>query len=127
MTPSYINNQATSTLQLGQKGKWDKLADLCKNFNVTGNQELIDLDKFQFTKNHRVNTIFKDDKWVPLTKQQKPGRFLSQTALIKYDSGGFYVMKFFLGIKETQPVLGKSITAATKLRSELLTDIEIFY
>ena len=88
---------------------------------------LINFSLLKITIIFIVNTIFKDDKWVPLTKQQKPDRFASQTALIKYDSGGFYVMKFFLGLKETQPVLGKSITAATKLRSELPTDIEIFH
>ena len=39
--------QATSTLQLNQKVKRDKLVSLYRHLNVTGNLDLIDLDRFK--------------------------------------------------------------------------------
>ena len=65
--------EATSTLSLRQKVKQDKVTALCRYLNVTGDIELIDLDRFRLTKNPKKGvTIFEfynGDIWVPLTKQ----------------------------------------------------------
>ena len=51
--------EATSTLLQKQKVKWDKLAALYKHLNVTGNIDLIDLDRLKITKNPKKgSTIF---------------------------------------------------------------------
>ena len=42
--------EATLTLQLRQKVKRDKITALYKHFNVTGNLDLIDLDRFMIKK-----------------------------------------------------------------------------
>ena len=44
------NTEATSTLQLRQNVKQDKLTVLYRDVNVTGNPELIDLDRLRLTK-----------------------------------------------------------------------------
>ena len=44
------NTEATSKLQLRQKVKQDKLTALYRDVNVTGNPELIDLDRLRLTK-----------------------------------------------------------------------------
>ena len=65
--------EPTSTLRLRQKVKRDKINALYRHLNVTGNPDLIDLDMFRLTKDPKKGvTIFefyKDDRWVPLTKQ----------------------------------------------------------
>ena len=48
-TVSYIT-EATLTLRLRQKVKRDKITALYKHFNVTGNLDLIDLDRFMIKK-----------------------------------------------------------------------------
>ena len=64
--------EATSTLRLRQKVKRDKINALYRHLNVTGNLDLIDLDRFRLTKDQKKGvTIFEfynDDRWVPLTK-----------------------------------------------------------
>ena len=42
--------EATSTLQLRQNVKRDKITALCRRLNVTGNLDLIDLDQFMINK-----------------------------------------------------------------------------
>ena len=42
--------EATSTLRLRQKGKRDKINALYRHLNVTGNPDLIDLDRFKRLK-----------------------------------------------------------------------------
>ena len=65
--------EATSTLRLRQKVKQDKLTALCRHLNVTGNLDLVDLDQFRLTTDHKkgvtVFEFFNGDWWVPLTKQ----------------------------------------------------------
>ena len=69
--------EATSTLRLRQKVKRDKLSALYRHLNVTGDIDLIDLDRFRLTKDQKKGvTIFEfydGDRWVSLTK--KNGRF----------------------------------------------------
>ena len=64
--------EATSPLRLNQKVKRDKLATLYRHLNVTGNLDLIDLDRFKLTRHPKKGaTIFEfynGDKWVSLTK-----------------------------------------------------------
>ena len=58
--------EATSTLN--QKVKCDKLAALYRHLNVTGNLNLIDLDRFKLTRDPKKGaTIFEfyeGDRWV---------------------------------------------------------------
>ena len=68
-------------------------------------------------------TIFEfsnGDKWVLLTKQT--GEFLA-TKTLRNRFGGVNAMKDVLGVDETPPRLERSFKTATKLRSELPTDI----
>ena len=64
--------EATSTLRLKQKLKRDKLAALYRHLNVTGNLDLINLDRFKLTKDKKKGTtifeFYNGDRWVPLTK-----------------------------------------------------------
>ena len=70
---SFIEPEATSTLQLRQEINRDKINTLYRHLNVTGNLNLIELDRFQLTKNpNKGATIFEFyncDRWVSLTKQ----------------------------------------------------------
>ena len=51
--------EATSTLRLKQKVKRDKLAALYRHLNVTGNLDLINLDRFKLTTDPKKGaTIF---------------------------------------------------------------------
>ena len=54
-----ILQKAASTLQLKQKVKLDKITGLYKHLNVTGNLDLVYLDRFTLTKNPKKGvTIF---------------------------------------------------------------------
>ena len=91
---------------------------------MTGDIDLIDLDRFRLTKDLQKRvTIFefyKGNRWVPLTKQT--GEFCAPKTLM--DSfGGVNRMKNFLGIKRTPPAQERSISPASKLKSELLTGL----
>ena len=72
--------EATSTLQLRQKVKRDKINALYRHLNVTGDIDLIDLDRFRLTKDPNKRVIifefYNGDRWVPLTKET--GDFLQQ-------------------------------------------------
>ena len=57
-----------------------------------------------------------------MTKQT--GEFLA-TKTLRDRFGGLKAMKNFLGTVETRPALERSFKAATKLRRELRTDIEM--
>ena len=43
--------EATSTLKLRQKVKWDKITTLFRHLNVTGDPGLVDIDRFMIKKN----------------------------------------------------------------------------
>ena len=118
--------EATSTLRLNQKVKRDKLAALYRYLNVTGNLDLIDLDRFKLSRDPKKGaTIFEfynGDRWVPLTKQTSE-RFAPKTVRVRF--GGVNTMKKSLSVDKTPPALERSFKAATKLKSELPTDIEM--
>ena len=62
--------EATSNLQVNQKVKWYKLAALFRHLNVTGNLDLIDLDRSGPTTERAILfEFYNSDWWVPLTKQ----------------------------------------------------------
>ena len=67
------NKQATSALSLRQGVKQEKLPALYKHLNVRDDLDLINLDRFNSTKNTKKGTtvleFYTGDKWVPLTKQ----------------------------------------------------------
>ena len=118
---------ATSTLRLRQKVKRDKLSALYRHLNVTGTPDLTDLDSFRLTKDPKKGVTIFDfynrDRWVPLTKQT--GEFFAPKTL-RDSFGRINVMKNFLGIDTTPPLLERSLKAATKLsRRELPTDLEM--
>ena len=50
--------EATSTLRLTQKVKRDKLAVLYRHLNVTGNLDLINLDRFKLTTDPKKRGFF---------------------------------------------------------------------
>ena len=118
--------EVTSTLQLRQKVKWDKLTALYWHLNVTGDIDLINLDQFRLTKDlkKRVTVVefYKGDRWVHLTKQA--GEFFAPKTLMG-SFGGVNRMKNFLGIKRTPPAWKRSISAASNLKSELPTDLHM--
>ena len=118
--------EVTSTLQLRQKVKWDKLTALYWHLNVTGDIDLINLDQFRLTKDlkKRVTVVefYKGDRWVHLTKQV--GEFFAPKTLMG-SFGGVNRMKNFLGIKRTPPAWKRSISAASNLKSELPTDLQM--
>ena len=118
--------EPTSTLQLKQKVKRDELAALYKHLNVTGNLDLIDLDQFKLTtdpkKGATIFEFYNGDKWVSLTKQIVE---VLAPKTLRDRFGRQKTMKNFLATVETPPALERSFKAATKLRRELPTDIEM--
>ena len=119
-------SEVTSTLQLNQEVKRDKLAALYRHLNVIGNIGLIDLNLNKLTRNPKKGaTIFEfcnGDRWVPLTKQT--GEFYAPKTIIDA-FGGINAMKNFLFVDTTAPSLERSISAASKLKKELRTDLEM--
>ena len=119
--------EATSTLWLRQKVKRDKTNALYSHLDVTGNPHLIDLNRFRFTTDPKKGvTIFEfyngNDRWVPLTKQTS--EFFTPKTL-KDRFGGVNGMKNFLDIDKMPPVLERSVKTASKLKSELPTDLQM--
>ena len=124
---NYDTTEPTSTLRLRQKVKRDKINALYRHLNVTGNPGLADLNRFMIKKNSKTGNIellFLDgnNQWQSLTNKQI-GEFLGAKTL-RDRFGGVNAMKRFLGI-ETPPLLERSISAATKLKSELPTDFQM--
>ena len=97
-----------------------------RHLNVTGNLNLINLDRFKLTtdpkKGAEIFEFYNGDRWVPLTKQT--GNFFAPKTL-RDRFGGVNTMKNFLGVAKTSPSLEKSLKAATRLSRELPTDIEM--
>ena len=118
--------EATSTFRLKQKVKRDKLAAFYRHLNVTGNIDLIDFDCFKLkTDPKKGATIFEfynGDRWVSLTKQT--GEFFAPKTL-RDRFGWVKTMKNVLGVDETPPALERSFKAATKLKGELPTHLEM--
>ena len=120
------STEKETTLRLRQKVKRDKLAALYRHLNIAGNLDLINLEQFRLTTDPRkgvtVFGFYNGDKWVSLTKPR--GEFLAPKTL-RDTFGGVNATKNFLGNVEIPPALERSFNAATKLRRELPTDIEM--
>ena len=118
--------EPTSTLRLRQKVKRHKIIAFYRHLDVTGNPDLIDLDRFRLTtdpkKGAAIFEFYNGDRWVPLTKQT--GEFFGPMTL-RDRFGGVNAVKYFLGIDKTPPVLQRSLRAATKLKAGLPTDLEM--
>ena len=97
-----------------------------KHLNITGDIDLIDLSWFRLTtdpkKGATIFEFYNGDRWNPLTKQT--GKFFAPKTL-KDSFGGVNAMNIFLGINRTPPALERTISAASKLKSELPTDLEM--
>ena len=118
--------EVTSTLRLRQKVKRDKLIALYRHLDVTGNPDLIDLDRFRLMtdpkKGVSIFEFYNSSRRVPLTKQT--GKFFASKTL-RDRFGGVNAIKNFLGIDKTPPILERSLRAASKLKGELSTDLEM--
>ena len=90
--------EATSTLRLRQKVKRDKITALYIHLNVTGNLDLINLNPFKLTTDHKKGTtifeFYNGDRWVLSTKQT--GEFFApKTLRDRFGFGGVNTMKKF--------------------------------
>ena len=114
------------TLWLRQKVQRDKIIALCKHLNVTGDIDLIDLDRFKLTtdpkKGATIFEFYNGYRWIPLTKQ-KGDFFAPKTLGGKF--GGVSAIKNSLGIEATPLSLERSFKAASKLKSVLRTDLKM--
>ena len=120
--------EATSTVQLTQKVKLDKIIALYRHLNVTGDPGLADINQFmikKISKTGNTDLLFLDGNkhWQSLTNNRTGTFLLAKTLREKY--GGLNIMKSVLGLDETPSALEKSFKAATKLSRELPTDIEM--
>ena len=120
--------EATSTLQLRQKVKRDKITALYRHLNVTGDPGLADIDRFmikKISKTGNTDLLFLDGNkhWQPLTNK-RTGEFLAAKTL-REKFGGLNIMKSVLSLDETSSALERSVKAATKLSRDLPTDLEM--
>ena len=120
--------EATSTLRFRRKLKRDKIVSLCRYLSVTGDPGFADVDRFMIRKNSKrgnIEFLFLDaDKhWQSLTNK-RTGEFLAAKTL-REKFGGLNIMKSVLSLDETPPPLERSLRTATKLKSELPTDLEM--
>ena len=119
--------EATSILRLKQKLMRDKIVSLYRYLDVTVDLGLADLDRFMIKKNSKtdnIDLIFFDgnNQWQSFTNK-RTGEFLAPKTL-REKFGGLNTMKNFLGI-DTPPVLERLISTASKLKSELPTDLQM--
>ena len=84
------------------------------------------MNRFRLTTDHKkgvkIFELYNADRWVPLTKQT--GKFFAPKTL-RDRFGRVNTMKNFLGVDKTPPALERSFKAATKLKGDLPTDIEM--
>ena len=117
--------EATSTLQLRQKVKRDKITALYRHLNLTGDPGLANINRFMIKKISKTgNTdflffFFNGKHWQSLTNK-RTGEFLAEKTL-REKFGGLNVMKSVLSLDETPSALERSFKATTKLKRELPT------
>ena len=120
--------EATSMLRLRQKLKRDKIVSLHRYLGVTGDPGLADLDRFNIKKNSKTGNfefLFLDaDKHWQYPTNKRTGEFLAGKTL-REKFGGLNIMKGVLGLDKTPSALERSINAASKLKNELPTDLQM--
>ena len=95
---------------------------------MTGDPGLADLDRFDLKKNPKTGNIellFLDEnnQWQSLTNK-RTGEFLAaKTLRVKF--GGLNIIKSVLSLDKTPPSLERLISAASKLKAELPTDLQM--
>ena len=120
--------EATSTLRLRRKLKRDKIVSLYRYLGVTGDPGLANLDRFNIKKNSKTGNIEllfldADRHWQPLTNKRTGELLAAKTLIEKLD--GLNIMKSVLSLDETPSALDRPVKAATKLKSELPTDLQM--
>ena len=128
---SFIEHDATeplATLRWRQHVKQDKTIALYNHSNVTGDSGLADIDQFIFkkiTKTGNTDFLFFDgnNQWQSLTNKRTGGFLAAQTLTEKF--GGLNIMKSAWSLDQTPSALGRSINAASKLKSELPTELQM--
>ena len=102
------------------------MAALYRHLKITSNIDLIDLGRFRLMtdpkKGAEIFEFYNGDRWLLLTKQ-KGEVFGPKTLRDRF--GGVNAMKTFLGIDRTPPALERSLSAASKLKAELPTDLKM--
>ena len=121
-------SEATSTLRLRQKLKRDKIVSLYGYLGATGDPGLTDLDRFNIRKNSETGNIellFLDtnNQLQSLTNKCTGELLAAKTLREKF--GGLNILKSVLSLDQTPPSLEISINAATKLKAELPTDLQM--
>ena len=113
--------EVTSTLRLRQKLKQDKIVSVYRYLDVIGDPGLADVDQFIIKKNSKTGNIellFLDGNkhWQSLTNK-RTGEFLVPRTL-REKFGGLNKMKSVLSLDETQSALARSISAASKIKTQ---------
>ena len=95
---------------------------------MTGDPGLADLDRFDLKKNPKTGNIellFLDEnnQWRSLTNK-RTGEFLAAKTL-REKFGGLNIIKSVLSLDKTPPLLERLISAASKLKAELPTDLQM--
>ena len=97
-----------------------------RHLKVTSNLELNDLGRFRLTmdpkKEAAIFEFYNSDGWVHLTKQTVEF-FAPKTLTDRF--GGVNTMKSFLGFNRTPPALERLLSASSKLKAALPTDLEM--
>ena len=95
---------------------------------MTGDPGLADLEQFMFKKNSKTGNIellsFVGNKHWQSLNNKRTGEFLAPKTL-RENFGGLNIPKSVLSLDQTPSALERSISAATKLKSELPMDLEM--
>ena len=95
---------------------------------MTGDPGLADLEQFMFKKNSKTDNIellfFVGNKHWQSPNNKRTGEFLAPKTL-RENFGGLNITKSVLSLDQTPSALERSISAATKLKSELPMDLEM--
>ena len=120
-------SEAISTLRLRQKLKRDETVSLYRHLDVTGDPGLADLEQ-KFSKNSKTGNIellflYENNQWQSLNNK-RTGEFVAPKTL-REKFGGLNIMESVLSLDQTLSALERSISAASKLKSELQTDLQM--
>ena len=120
--------EAASTLRLRQELKQDNINTLYRYLRMTGDTGLACLDQLMIKKNPKTsntNLLFPDGNnyWQSLTNKRTGGFLESKT--LRKNFRGLNTMESVLILDETPPALERSFKAATKLKADLPTDLEM--